>query len=95
MQALGSSIKVFNFDDSLTNYRIHDSLLSRLSNDDDLEKSLSTFASEMATSAMILGESSNWGLSTLLIPLPTQVLPLRDPLFWLMNSDAEHLLARV
>ena len=27
----------------------------RLSNDDDLEKSLSTFASEMATSAMILG----------------------------------------
>lgn len=36
--------------------RIHDSLLTRLSNDDDMEKSLSTFASEMATSAMILGE---------------------------------------
>ncbi|KIM39112.1 hypothetical protein M413DRAFT_419584 [Hebeloma cylindrosporum] len=36
-------------------FRIHDSLLSRLSNDDDLEKSLSTFASEMVTSAMILG----------------------------------------
>lgn len=35
--------------------RIHDALLTRLSNDDDLEKSLSTFASEMATSAMILG----------------------------------------
>ncbi|ESK84664.1 hypothetical protein Moror_13284 [Moniliophthora roreri MCA 2997] len=36
-------------------FRIHDALLTRLSNDDDLEKSLSTFASEMATSAMILG----------------------------------------
>ncbi|KAH9939032.1 muts domain V-domain-containing protein [Epithele typhae] len=34
---------------------IHDSLLTRLSNDDDLEKSLSTFANEMASSAMILG----------------------------------------
>ncbi|KAJ3862506.1 muts domain V-domain-containing protein [Lentinula novae-zelandiae] len=36
-------------------FRIHDALLTRLSNDDDLEKNLSTFASEMATSAMILG----------------------------------------
>ncbi|KAJ7591554.1 muts domain V-domain-containing protein [Mycena floridula] len=36
-------------------FRIHDSLLTRLSNDDDVEKNLSTFASEMATSAMILG----------------------------------------
>ncbi|KAJ7701550.1 muts domain V-domain-containing protein [Mycena rosella] len=36
-------------------FRIHDALLSRLSNDDDMEKSLSTFASEMASSAMILG----------------------------------------
>ncbi|KAK0197948.1 muts domain V-domain-containing protein, partial [Armillaria mellea] len=36
-------------------FRIHDALLTRLSNDDDMEKSLSTFASEMATSAMILG----------------------------------------
>jgi hypothetical protein len=35
--------------------RIHDGLLTRLSNDDDMEKSLSTFASEMASSAMILG----------------------------------------
>ncbi|KAF7372036.1 MutS 4 [Mycena venus] len=34
---------------------IHDALLTRLSNDDDMEKNLSTFASEMATSAMILG----------------------------------------
>jgi len=57
MQVLGSIIKEFNFGDSLIIYRIHDSLLSRLSNDDDLEKSLSTFASEMATSAMILGKS--------------------------------------
>ncbi|TFK71735.1 hypothetical protein BDN72DRAFT_764445 [Pluteus cervinus] len=36
-------------------FRIHDALLTRLSNDDDLEKCLSTFASEMASSAMILG----------------------------------------
>ena len=34
---------------------MHDSLLTRLSNDDDMEKSLSTFANEMASSAMILG----------------------------------------
>ncbi|KAJ7353331.1 muts domain V-domain-containing protein [Mycena albidolilacea] len=39
-------------------FRIHDALLTRLSNDDDMEKSLSTFASEMATSAMILGLAS-------------------------------------
>ncbi|CAA7267689.1 unnamed protein product [Cyclocybe aegerita] len=39
-------------------FRIHDALLTRLSNDDDFEKSLSTFASEMATSAMILGLAS-------------------------------------
>ncbi|KAF9221300.1 hypothetical protein BS17DRAFT_845606 [Gyrodon lividus] len=36
-------------------FRIHDALLSRLSNDDDMEKSLSTFANEMTSSAMILG----------------------------------------
>ena len=35
--------------------RIHDHLLTRLSNDDDLERNLSTFASEMASTAMILG----------------------------------------
>ncbi|KAJ4485332.1 muts domain V-domain-containing protein [Lentinula aciculospora] len=43
-------------------FRIHDALLTRLSNDDDLEKSLSTFASEMATSAMILGLASERSL---------------------------------
>ncbi|KAG6333660.1 hypothetical protein ID866_5430 [Astraeus odoratus] len=36
-------------------FRIHDALLARLSNDDDTEKNLSTFANEMTTSAMILG----------------------------------------
>ena len=36
-------------------WRIHDHLLTRLSNDDDLEKNLSTFANEMASIAMILG----------------------------------------
>jgi DNA mismatch repair protein MSH4 len=35
---------------------LHDSLLSRLSNDDNVEKNLSTFANEMATCAMILGK---------------------------------------
>ena len=35
--------------------RIHDSLLARLSNDDDLERNLSTFSNEMASAAMILG----------------------------------------
>ncbi|KAG2023704.1 DNA mismatch repair protein MSH2, variant 3 [Coprinopsis cinerea AmutBmut pab1-1] len=36
-------------------FKIHDALLTRLSNDDDPEKSLSTFANEMSCSAMILG----------------------------------------
>ncbi|KAG8921608.1 MutS protein msh4 [Tulasnella sp. 408] len=34
--------------------RVHDALLSRLSNDDDPERSLSTFSNEMAATAMIL-----------------------------------------
>ncbi|THH14058.1 hypothetical protein EW146_g6239 [Bondarzewia mesenterica] len=36
-------------------FRIHRSLLTRLSNDDDMEKNLSTFANEMSSTAMILG----------------------------------------
>ncbi|KAF8439384.1 muts domain V-domain-containing protein [Boletus edulis BED1] len=36
-------------------FRIHDALLSRLSNDDDMEKNLSTFANEITSSAMIIG----------------------------------------
>ncbi|KAI0317904.1 muts domain V-domain-containing protein [Amylostereum chailletii] len=43
-------------------FRIHDALLTRLSNDDDMEKSLSTFANEMASSAMILGLASSESL---------------------------------
>jgi DNA mismatch repair protein MSH4 len=43
-------------------FRIHDSLLSRLSDDDDLEKNLSTFASEMASSAMVIGLVSSQSL---------------------------------
>ena len=42
--------------------RIHDALLTRLSNDDDIEKSLSTFANEMASSAMILGLATSRSL---------------------------------
>jgi len=38
---------------------IHEYLLTRLSNDDDMEKNLSTFANEMASSAMILGLASS------------------------------------
>jgi DNA mismatch repair protein MSH4 len=37
---------------------LHDALLTRLSNDDDIEKSLSTFANEMTSCAMILGPCS-------------------------------------
>ncbi|KAJ2926876.1 hypothetical protein H1R20_g10205, partial [Candolleomyces eurysporus] len=36
-------------------FKLYDALLTRLSNDDDLERSLSTFANEMTSSAMILG----------------------------------------
>ncbi|KAH7910010.1 muts domain V-domain-containing protein [Hygrophoropsis aurantiaca] len=43
-------------------FRIHDAILSRLSNDDDIEKSLSTFANEMASSAMILGLATSKSL---------------------------------
>jgi hypothetical protein len=66
-------------------FRLHDALLSRLSNDgmffftrfpglddepgtsyilDSIEKSLSTFAAEMATSSMILGAFLNLGFVT-------------------------------
>ncbi|KAG8742868.1 MutS protein msh4 [Ceratobasidium sp. 428] len=40
-------------------FRIHDALLTRLSNDDDPERSLSTFAKEMMTSSMILSVATN------------------------------------
>ncbi|KAI0809119.1 muts domain V-domain-containing protein [Irpex lacteus] len=43
-------------------FRVHDALLTRLSNDDDMEKSLSTFANEMASSAMILGIATEHSL---------------------------------
>lgn len=41
-------------------FKVHDALLTRLSNDDDMEKSLSTFANEMASSAMILGATRHF-----------------------------------
>ncbi|KAF8508765.1 muts domain V-domain-containing protein [Gautieria morchelliformis] len=43
-------------------YRVHDALLGRLSNDDDMERSLSTFANEMASSAMILSLATSRSL---------------------------------
>jgi len=43
-------------------FRIHDALLTRLSNDDDMEKGLSTFAEEMSSSAMLLGLSTRYTL---------------------------------
>ncbi|KZO99190.1 hypothetical protein CALVIDRAFT_404861 [Calocera viscosa TUFC12733] len=43
-------------------FRLHDALLTRLSNDDDAERNLSTFATEMATSAMILGLATDKSL---------------------------------
>ena len=45
-----------------TPFSIHDHLLTRLSNDDDMEKNLSTFANEMASCAMILGLASSKSL---------------------------------
>jgi DNA mismatch repair protein MSH4 len=45
-----------------TFFSIHDHLLTRLSNDDDMEKNLSTFANEMASCAMILGLASSKSL---------------------------------
>ena len=42
---------------TIANGSVHDALLSRLSNDDDPERSLSTFSNEMAASAMILSTS--------------------------------------
>ncbi|KAL5535043.1 MSH4 [Sanghuangporus sanghuang] len=39
-------------------FRIHDALLARLSNDDNIERGHSTFAEEMSSSAMILGLST-------------------------------------
>jgi DNA mismatch repair ATPase MutS len=43
-------------------FSIHNHLLTRLSNDDDMEKNLSTFANEMASCAMILGLASSKSL---------------------------------
>ncbi|CAE6499027.1 unnamed protein product, partial [Rhizoctonia solani] len=43
-------------------FRIHDALLTRLSNDDDPERSLSTFAKEMTTSSMILSVATESSL---------------------------------
>ncbi|KEP55037.1 putative DNA mismatch repair protein MutS [Rhizoctonia solani 123E] len=43
-------------------FRIHDALLTRLSNDDDPERSLSTFAKEMTTSSMILSVATDSSL---------------------------------
>lgn len=45
-----------------TPFSIHSHLLTRLSNDDDMEKNLSTFANEMASCAMILGLASSRAL---------------------------------
>ncbi|KAG8805523.1 MutS protein msh4, partial [Serendipita sp. 399] len=39
-------------------FKLYDSLLTRLSNEDDFERSLSTFSHEMVTSSMILGLST-------------------------------------
>lgn len=42
--------------------RLPDCLLTRLSNDDNMAKSLSTFALEMASSAMIIGAATSRSL---------------------------------
>jgi len=73
-------------------FKLHDALLTRLSNDgalrcrgergvlirpDSMEKSLSTFAAEMATSAMILGQYQEI-MKTLMV---SQGWRLLDPLY--------------
>lgn len=56
MAAFGKHQLVYKMNKELRDCSVHDYLLSRLSNNDDMEKSLSTFGSEMATSTMILGK---------------------------------------
>ncbi|KAG9093899.1 MutS protein msh4 [Ceratobasidium sp. 370] len=51
-------------------FRIHDALLTRLSNDDDPERSLSTFAKEMMTSSMILSMSHAYSTISRSIRIP-------------------------
>lgn len=54
MQAFGSLFRhqrIINID---KHESVHDTLLTRLSNDDDMARNLSTFASEMASAVMIL-----------------------------------------
>ena len=70
--------------------RTHDSLLSRLSNDDDMEKSLSTFANEMASCAMILGTYSNIAFRLCLHTL-LQVLRRIGLWCWWMKWEEEPL----
>ena len=68
--------------------KIQDAVLTRLSNDDSIERSLSTFAQEMATSAMILG---NYELVLVVIQHliasdRCQVWPLETLWFFLTRS---------
>ena len=67
--AVGTADDVFS--------RLHDAMLSRLSNDYDLERNFSTFANEMSSSAMILGISSQLKVSLVAIA-PSQVLLHRN-----------------
>lgn len=57
-----SSLPRYRYRHSFPAFSIHDHLLTRLSNDDDIEKNLSTFANEMASCAMILGLASSKSL---------------------------------
>src|SRR5712675_2229855 len=60
MRVFGEAVVMLSLPSLSTS--IHNHLLTRLSNDDDMEKNLSTFANEMASCAMILGLASSKSL---------------------------------
>ena len=60
MEALGAFNARYLRTPLMVLLRVHDALLARLSNDDDMEKGLSTFAEEMSSSSMILGRNWVW-----------------------------------
>ncbi|GHJ88673.1 hypothetical protein NliqN6_5075 [Naganishia liquefaciens] len=72
-------------------FRLHDALLSRLSNDESIEKSLSTFAAEMATSSLILGLATNESL-VLLDELGRGTAPAEG--FGICQAISEELIHR-
>ncbi|KAL7421890.1 MutS protein msh4 [Cryptotrichosporon argae] len=72
-------------------FKLHDTLLTRLFNDDQMEKSLSTFAAEMATTAMILGMATRDSL-VLIDELGRGTAPIEG--MGVAHATAEELIKR-